>query len=128
MVSAVNIDGEGRKSIFKGICDKALGRKVVTLVRLNPRNDAENTRERFKRCCVQVNAGQNRLETAKTVRGIFKRYTPNDAVNFIALVKKELGEVGTILTTDPGNQRLFHDFVFLQVIAGMLRLVRKGKA
>ena len=31
-----------------------------------------------------------------------------DAMNLVALLKQEFGQIGSILSSDPGNQRLFH--------------------
>ena len=38
---------------------------------------------------------------------------PFDAVNFISLLEQKLGEVGTILSGDTGDQCFFHDVVSL---------------
>ncbi len=40
--------------------------------------------------------------------GVEERGTALDAVNFIAFVEQELGEVGSVLSGDSGDQCFFH--------------------
>jgi hypothetical protein len=47
------------------------------------------------------------VQVVNTVR-IETRGTPNDPMNYVSLSKKELGKVGTVLASNPGNQRSLH--------------------
>ena len=76
-----------------------LRRKIIYLVRLD---DADNSGNRHAVAHVAVVKGDfvnNMLNTL----GIGKRCTPCYAVNFIALFKKKLGKVRSVLTCNAGN-------------------------
>ena len=41
-------------------------------------------------------------------RSVERTGAANDAVDFIALFQQKIGEITSVLTSDPGNERLFH--------------------
>ena len=43
--------------------------------------------------------------------GVEGRGTALDAVDFVALAEKEFGQVGAVLTGNPGDQGFFHGLV-----------------
>jgi len=43
--------------------------------------------------------------------GVKGRGAPLDAVDFVAFAEEKLGQVGTVLTGNPGDQGFFHGLV-----------------
>src|SRR5437867_10846338 len=106
VMRAVDIRIDRRELIFEGITDEALSGQVIHLVRLNVHQDFVQARITFQRCRMQLDFVEDSSNTPKAVLGIFQRDAPDDAVDFITLLEKELGQIGSVLTGDSRNERL----------------------
>src|SRR5439155_12541368 len=60
----------------------------------------------FQRCRMQLEFVEDRSNAPKPVLRIFQRDAPDDPVDFITLLEKELGQIGSVLTGDSRNERL----------------------
>src|SRR2546426_11974768 len=55
---------------------------------------------------MQLEFVEDRSNAPKPVLRIFQRDAPDDPVDFITLLEKELGQIGSVLTGDSRNKRL----------------------
>src|SRR5580698_236883 len=100
VMGAVNIDVHGGELVVKRITDEALRREVIALVRLYLEEDTVETREIFKRRAVKVNLAEQMLDSRHSVGWVLQSDPPHDAVNLIAFLQQELGEVRPVLAGD----------------------------
>ena len=87
--------------------DVGLSAEVVNLVRAHFAHQLAEVVGVAEVAVVQLELavlGVRVLIDAVDAAGIERRGAPDDAVHFVALAEKELGEVGTILTGDTGDQ------------------------
>src|SRR5437899_4943432 len=60
----------------------------------------------FQRCRMQLDFVEDSSNAPKPVLRIFQGDAPDDPVDFITLLEKELGQIGSVLTGDSRNERL----------------------
>src|SRR5262245_30754981 len=106
VMRAVDIRIDRRELIFEGITDEALSGQVIHLVRLNVHQNFVEARITFQRCRMQTEFIQDSSNAPKPVLRIFQRDAPDDAVDFITLLEKELGQIGSVLTGESRNGSL----------------------
>src|SRR5688572_30173277 len=94
----------------------ALCREVKDLIRLHQLHDADEVRGVCQipvvQAYTQVLLVWVLVQMVYTVR-VEQRGAALDSVHVVALLKKELGEVGTILSGDAGNQSFFRQIIDL---------------
>src|ERR1700677_3745877 len=89
----------------------ALGGEIVNLIRLDFLKDLNETVGVRHVCVVEIEPLTGHLgifdQVVHTV-GIETGAAPLGPVHFVALVQQELGKVGTVLTSNTGDQSLLH--------------------
>jgi hypothetical protein len=79
------------EAITKALRDEALSGEMITLIESVVRTDIENTWITFEACRVKLQAIHYVPDSIHPVSAILERYSPDDPVNFVTLVEKELG-------------------------------------
>jgi hypothetical protein len=87
IMGPVDVGIDGRKFIFKGIADKALGRQMITFIRLNRFNNVEDAGVTFHGTGMQGNFIQDMAQPPKAMERIFQGHPADKAVDLIPLGK-----------------------------------------
>src|SRR5688572_22157180 len=99
-VCAVDVCVDGGKAVGKTFRDEALGCQVITLVKLEPTEDAEDTRVTFETRLMKLNIVEDVQDASEPAIGIFKSNTAHKSVHFVAERHQMLSEIAAVLTCD----------------------------
>ena len=93
---------------IKGDLNMALSGQIIDLIGLDLAHQTDQTRGIGQIAVVQGDSVL--LDQVVNTSGVGDGRPADDAVDLIALLQKELCQIGTILTSDTGNQCFFHNF------------------
>src|SRR4030042_5583436 len=106
-MGAVDVGVDDGELILKGIADKALGRQMVTFVRLYFPHHLEDTGVTFQRGRVQDQMLQDGLKAPEAVLRVLHGHPPDDPMDFITLVQEKFGQIGAVPAGNSSYQRSF---------------------
>ena len=91
VVRAVDVNTHRRKTVRETLSDKALGCEVITLIEITAADNVKNTRVAFEATRMQRESISDMSNPRQALLGLFKRYTSDNSVNFVAQVKQVFG-------------------------------------
>src|SRR5215213_6148260 len=113
VVRAVDVRAHRRKAVSEAFRHKALGREVITLVKIVFAEDVENAGVTLETGRVQRDTVQQVSEPAEPRFGGFQGHATDQAVHLVAQTKEIICEVTAILTGYSSNQRSLGQRVIL---------------
>src|ERR1043165_1726953 len=113
----VDVRVHGRKAIGETLGDEALGREVVTLIKLILADDVKDARITFQARGVQLQPIGKLPDSRESARRIFERDSPDEAVNFIAQADQMFRQIAAVLARNTRNESFLHHHLFKLMLA-----------
>src|SRR5687767_6793114 len=104
---AVDVHVHRRKAVGEAFSDKALGRQVVTLIKVVLAQDLENAWITFETGWMECYAIEEMNDATEARVGCFQGYAAHQPVHLVPEAQQVVREVTPVLTGDSGNQRSF---------------------